>query len=332
MHEAPGRSERTGITLVELFERFPDEETATRWLESKVWPKGRCCGHCGSADTKTVPNAKPMPYWCRDCWEYFSVRTGTVMARSKIPLRKWVIAFYLEVTSLKGVSSMKLHRDLGISQKSAWFMLHRIRESWIEGNPDGQFAGPVEVDEAYMGGKRKNMSNARRRKLADEGVGSGGTQGKTAVVGLKDRKSNEVRAKVVESTNALTLQGFVVEHTEPGATVYSDEAAAYRHLPYHHEAVKHSASEYVRGMAHTNGVESFWSMLKRAHTGTYHKMSPKHLDRYVQQFAGKHNFRSDDTMTQMSSVASGLVGKSLTYEELTKDNGLPSGARGGGLV
>lgn len=325
MHDAPGRSERTGVSLIELMERFPDEGTATAWMEAKVWGETRTCGHCGSTDTKTVPNAKPMPYWCRDCESYFSVRTGTVMARSKIPLRKWVIAFYLEVTSLKGVSSMKLHRDLGISQKSAWFMLHRIRESWIDGKAGGFLSGPVEVDETYVGGKRKNMSNAKRKALADTGRG---TIGKAAVVGVKDRESNEVRAKVVRNTDTRTLQGFVVEHTAPSATVYTDEHAAYKGLPYHHEAVKHSVAEYVRDQAHTNGVESFWATLKRAHMGVYHKLSPKHLNRYVQQFAGKHNFRGDGTMEQMGAVASGLVGKSLPYAKLIEDNGLESGARG----
>ena len=324
MHHAPGKSDRSGISLIELMEMFPDEATATAWLEAKIWPNGRCCGHCGSAGTSLVPNAKPMPYWCPDCREYFSVRTGTVMARSKIPLHKWVIAFYLEITSLKGVSSMKLHRDLGISQKSAWFMLHRIRESWMSGKPINQFSGPVEVDETYFGGKRANMSNAQRKKLAGTGRG---TAHKIAVVGMKDRVTKNVRAKVIESPNKATLQGFVVENAAPGATVYTDELSAYEGIPFNHEVVKHGISQFVKGMAHTNGAESFWSMLKRAHMGTYHKLSPKHLNRYVQQFAGKQNFREKDTLAQMSSVATGMVGKCLTYRDLIRDNGLSSGAR-----
>jgi len=335
--KAPGKSHREGISLIELMALFPDEETATAWFENAVWPQGRCCSHCGSLRTSEVPRANPMPYWCSDCRSYFSVRTKTALERSKIPLRKWAIAIYLEMTSLKGVSSMKLHRDLGISQKSAWFMLHRIRQAWaVPGDigpsssktTDGQsaFSGPVEVDETYMGGKRKNMSNAKRKALADTGRG---TVGKTAIVGIKDRPSKQVRAQVVERTDKPTLQGFVIEHAAPGATVYSDEASAYEGLPFPHEAVKHSVSEYVRGMAHTNGMENFWSMLKRAYMGTYHKISPKHLNRYVQEFAGKHNIRDSDTIAQMTAVATALIGRRLLYRDLIAPNGLPSGARGG---
>ena len=322
--KAPGKSHREGISIIELFELFPDEATATAWFESAIWPTGRCCSHCGSLRTSEVPKANPMPYWCSDCRSYFSVRTKTALERSKIPLQKWAIAIYLEMTSLKGVSSMKLHRDLKISQKSAWFMLHRIRQAWaVRGN--GAFSGPVEVDETYIGGKRKNMSNAKRKALAGTGRGA---VGKTAIVGIKDRPTKQVRAQVVEATDKPTLQGFVVEHATPGTTVYSDEASAYEGLPFPHEAVKHSVSEYVRGIAHTNGMENFWSMLKRAYHGTYHKISPKHLNRYVQEFAGKHNIRDSDTIAQMTAVATALVGRRLLYRDLIAPNGLPSGARG----
>ncbi|MYB37918.1 MAG: IS1595 family transposase [Gammaproteobacteria bacterium] len=327
-YKAPGKSHREGIDLVALMDMFPDEATATRWFESVVWPEGRCCGHCGAMNTTRVPNAKPMPYWCPDCRSYFSVRTGTAIERSKIPLRKWAIAIYLEMTSLKGVSSMKLHRDLGISQKSAWFMLHRIREAWMKEpqSGNGKMGGPVEVDETYMGGRRKNMSNAKRKALAGTGRGA---VGKAAIVGVKDRETKQVRATVVQSTDRDTLHGFIGDHAEPGAKVYTDEAAAYRGLPgMDHESVKHSVAEYVRGKAHTNGIESFWAILKRAHTGTFHKMSPKHLERYVRQFAGKHNLRESDTVAQLAAVAGALVGRRLLYRDLTADNGLASGSRG----
>ena len=324
-HKAPGKSHREGITLVQLMDMFPDEASAAEWFEAHMWATGRCCGHCGATNTKEVPKAKPMPYWCPDCRSYFSARTGTALSHSRVPLRKWAIAIYLELTSLKSVSSMKLHRDIGVSQPTAWFMLHRIREAWGDGG-NGSFSGPVEVDETYMGGKRANMSNARRKELADAGAGRGAV-GKVAVVGAKDRASNQVRAKVVKATDKPTLQGFVTKHTAPGATVYSDEASAYEGLPFTHETVKHSVAEYVRGMAHTNGIESFWSMLKRAHKGTFHKISPKHLNRYVQEFAGKHNIRDMNTAAQMAAVAAALIGKRLMYRELIADNGLSSGAR-----
>ena len=320
--KAPGKSHREGLTIIQLMDMFPTEVAATKWFEAQVWSEIRCCGHCGSIKTREVPNVKPMPYWCTDCRSYFSVRTGTAIARSNVRLRKWAIAIYLCVTSLKSVSSMKLHRDIGVSQKTAWFMLHRLREAWARESDGGSFSGPVEVDETYMGGKRRNMKASKRRTLDGRG-----TVGKTAVVGMKDRPSNEVRAQVVHSTDAETLQGFVVDHADAFATVYTDDASAYQSLPFAHESVKHSVGEYVRSMAHTNGVESFWSTLKRAHKGTFHKISPKHLDRYVQEFAGKHNMRESGTLAQMRNTVASLVGRNLLYRDLIADNGLDSGAR-----
>ena len=326
-HKAPGKAHRKGISVMELGEMFPDEDSARTWFESHIWPEGRCCPRCGSVRTHEAKHAK-SPYRCTDCRAYFSVKTGTALEGSKVSLRKWVFAFYLETTSLKGISSMKLHRDIKVTQKTAWYMLHRIREVWAT-DKAAHFAGPVEADETYIGGKRRNMSNAQRKALADAGAGRGAV-GKTAVVGIKDRATKNVRAKVVENTDKATLQGFVIDHTAPGATVYTDEAKAYEGLPFNHEAVKHSVSEYVRGMAHTNGAESFWSMLKRAHMGTFHKISPKHLNRYVQEFAAKQNLREHDTIAIMGAVAAGTAGRHLPYEKLIAPNGLDSGARGGG--
>lgn len=318
---SPGKAHRDGITLIALMDMFPDEKAATEWFELQLWSGGRCCGKCGSIRTRIASHAK-MPYWCSDCRSYFSVRTGTALERSKVPLRKWAIAIYLEITSLKSVSSMKLHRDLGISQPTAWFMLHRIREGWKRSDDSGAFSGPVEVDETYFGGKRRNMSNAKREQLSGRGP-----VGKTAVVGAKDRATNQVAAKVVDSTTTEELQGFVKDHAAAGAKVYTDDAAAYDSLPFDHEAVKHSVAEYVRGQAHTNGIESFWAVLKRAHKGVFHKISPKHLNRYVTEFAGKHNVRDLDTLAQMTALVAGLAGKRLMHRDLVADNGLPSGAR-----
>ncbi len=322
--KAPGKAHREGLTVVQLMDMFPTEEAATEWFESVIWPDGRHCPKCGSLRTREASHAK-MPYWCTDCRSYFSVKTGTAMQASKVPLRKWAIAIYLCLTSLKSISSMKLQRDIGVSQPTAWFMLQRIREAWAV-DDDEDFDGPVEVDETYMGGERKNMSNAKRRAFREAGSPRGPVD-KTAVVGVKDRETNEVRAEVVRNVDGATLQGFVREHTEEGATVYSDEAAAYKGLArdYRHVAVNHTVSEYVRVQAHTNGMESFWSMLKRAHDGTFHKISPKHLQRYVSEFAGKHNHRESGTLVQMRHTVVRLVGRRLAYRHLIADNGLPSG-------
>ena len=192
-YTAPGKAHRKGLTLIDLMNMFPTEEAVTKWFESVLWSSGRCCGKCGSVKTSEVPNSKPMPYWCADCRSYFSVRTGTPIARSNVPLRKWAIAIYLCLTSLKSVSSMKLHRDIGVSQPTAWFMLHRIREAWAGGDGTSDYSGPVEVDESYFGGRRRNMSNAKRKALADTGRGP---VGKTAVVGItKTERRRKLRPR-----------------------------------------------------------------------------------------------------------------------------------------
>jgi len=320
MKRAPGKAYREGISVIELMEMFGTEEAATEWFEDARWSGNVTCAKCGSERTRRVKSGKPMPWWCGACRSYFSVRTGTPLACSNIPLRKWAVAVYLCLTSLKSISSMKLHRDLGVSQPAAWFMLHRIRQAWAENDPT-LFEGPAETDETWVGGIDRNRHKRDRKGYRNAG-------GKTPVVGVKDRATNQVRAQVIPETDRLTLRNFVRANVETGATLYTDEAAAYQgDWGYDHEAVKHSVGEYVSGMASTNGVESFWSMLKRAHKGTFHKISPKHLQRYVSEFAGKHNIRESGTLVQMRDTVARLVGHRLLYRDLVRDNGLPSLAR-----
>ena len=314
MARGPGKSYRKGISLMELADRFPTEEAARTWFESIMWPDGEmACLKCGSTNAYRVRSGKPQPYRCRDCKQYFSLKTNTALAGSNLTLRRWAFGIYLVVTNLKSVSSMKLHRDLKVTQKTAWFMLHRIRETW-GGGTSASFDGPVEVDETYIGGLEKNKHAKDKLKAGR------GPVGKTAVVGAKDRETNRVAARVIAEVDGVTLNAFVDGHAGTDAEVYTDGSTCYKGRP-NHQAVAHSAGEYVRYLdgvkVHTNGVESFWSMLKRAHKGTFHRLSAKHLQRYVSEFAGRHNIRELDTIDQMADVVAGLVGRRLLYRDLT---------------
>ena len=323
---SPGKGDREGIGLVTLLKMFPDDDAAREWFEAQVWPDGPYCPHCGSVNVQAGIRHKTMTHRCRDCPNrpMFSLRTGTVMQGSNLGYQTWAIAIYLVTTGLKGTSSMKLHRDLEITQKTAWFLAHRLRKSFEESG--GKFSGPVEVDESHFGGKRKNMHAKRRMELRQR-YGKAGSGAHTMVAGARDRDTNRIRARIVEGATRATLRDFVDEVATPDATLYTDEWRAYRGMREDHEAVNHSVGEYVREQASINGLESFWALMKRGYQGSYHKMSPKHLDRYVTEFAGRHNDRNADTVDQMTGIAKGMVGKRLRYADLIADNGLESGAR-----
>lgn len=303
---APGRSDREGISIIELFEMFPDNKTAEKWFESILWEKdARPCPYCGSPETILAKhNKKSTPYRCNTCYGYFSVKTGTVMHRSKIGYQKWAIAIYMFATSLKGVSSMKLHRELHITQKTAWFMMQRIRESWKTLAGSEKMQGPVEIDEMYAGGSESNKHKDKKGKVK-----------KAIIVGIKDRKSNKITTQIVPEATKARLEDFIEKNVNSDSKKYTDENPSYSDLT-NHESVKHSAGEYVRGMEHTNGMESFWSMMRRGYDGTFHHISKEHLHRYVNEFAGRYNIRPQNTDQMMSEITNNMSGKRLMYKQL----------------
>ena len=311
MQQAPGKSHREGITLTELIQKFPDNKTAERWFEDNMWGGKPCCPRCGNTNIRKT-NHHAMPYYCAGvgaCHKRFSAKTCTIMEASNITYQQWAIATYQFMTNVKGISSMKLHRDLGITQKSAWFMVQRLRESWRSLAGVDKMEGPVEIDESYFGGKESNKHADKKTPHSQGGAG------KVAVVGIKDRKTGTIRATPVPETTTARLGEFIKTNTKAGATHYTDENRAYRTLP-NHVTVNHSVSEFVNGMAHTNGIESFWALLKRGYYGTFHHISAKHLHRYVNEFAGRLNIRNMDTIDMMVSLTRGMMGKRLTYVAL----------------
>lgn len=303
---------KSTISTFELFKLIPDAESARLYLEARLWPNGPTCPVCGLGERITA--RKGGFYRCNQCKEDFTVRTGTIFERSHVPLHKWVYAMYLLVTARKGISSLQLAKEIGITQKSAWFVLHRLREAC--GDELTKLQGTIEIDETYIGGLESNKHESKKLHAGR------GSVGKTAVVAMRERETGTVAAQTVESTDAATIHQAVINRVQAGSTLHTDEFAAYRGLGglfYRHETVNHGEREYVRAGVTTNGVESTFAVLKRGLIGVYHHASKKHLSRYVDEFAFRLNAGNVNrhTLRRLDSFVSGVAGKRLTYKALT---------------
>jgi transposase-like protein len=303
---------KSTISTFQLFALIPDQETARIYLESRLWTNGVTCPTCAGQDRITT--RKGGYYRCNKCKQDFTVRTGTIFERSHVPLHKWVYAMYLVVTSRKGISSMQLAKEIGITQKSAWFVLQRLREA-CAGKMD-KLSGIVEVDETFVGGKEGNKHESKKLRAGR------GAVGKKAVMGLRERGGRTI-AMPIENTDKETLQNAIYDNVELGSTVLTDEAIAYAGLNgpfFKHETVNHCGGEYGRGIVSTNGIESVWALLKRGIYGTWHQVSAKHLGRYVDEVAFRLNAGNvkNHTLDRLDSFIAAVDGKRLTYARLTE--------------
>ncbi len=300
------------LTITQLLKSFSDEGTCIRWLEQARWNGTLVCPHCHGRDSISPAQSKPFTYWHRGCRKHFTVKTGTVMHGSKTPTQNWIVTLYYVLTARKGVSALQLSKELGVQYRTAWYLLHRVREACASG--EFTLSNIVEVDETYIGGKAKNKHQDKKPKNLR------GTEGKQAVFGMRQR-GGKTMAQPVPGTDRQTLVPMIARAVDPGSVLCTDDHGAYRDFDpatYYHDSVRHSAGEYVKGFVHTNGMESVWSVLKRSLYGTYHHVSGKHLHRYVNEATFRLNDGNCevDTLDRMRAVVTGMPGKRIPYREL----------------
>lgn len=314
------------MSMTDLYRpEFIDADKAREWLERELWADGRPCPHCGVIDASTKvggTTARPGLYMCNACRKQFTVTVGTLYERSKIPLNKWLAATHLMVASKKGISALQIGRMLGLSKKTAWFLCHRIRESLRDTAPDllGGFGSTVEADETYIGGKERNKHRSKRNA---KNIGS---VGKEMVFSLVER-GGRVRSRHMENISAKNLRPVLDEQLADMANTHlmTDGEGQYRLVGpmfASHQVVNHGIGEYVRGDAHTNTIEGFFSILKRGIIGTYHHVSGEHLKRYLAEFDFRYNHREAlgiNDRERMVKAIPGIVGKRLTYRRTNRE-------------
>jgi transposase-like protein len=301
-------------TQLEAVRYFADADVAHDFMVRMRWPNGVKCPLCGSTEVKFTKTKgdKPRRLWnCHGCKKQFTAKVGTIFEDSPIGFDKWWPAVWLIVNAKNGISSCELARALGVTQKTAWFMLHRIRHALQTGNFDKKLSGEIEVDETFIGGKAINMHKNKRAK-----VGTGGV-GKTIVMGMLER-GGRVKAGRITGTDSPTLHGQIHKHVEPGSRVYTDAWRGYNglHSHYAHETIDHAFC-YAKDGLHTNGIENFWSLFKRTLRGTYVHVNPEHLSRYVDEQAYRFNEREGNDSERFVRATQSVTGPRLTYRDLT---------------
>ncbi|MCY4190692.1 MAG: IS1595 family transposase [Rhodospirillaceae bacterium] len=307
MPKAKGTAET--ISIVQLLRMFPTQESCIAWLEKVRWQGKPTCAHCNGTEKISRSPKKPNAYWCGNCRKYFTVTTGTIMHSTKTPLQNWIVAIYSVMTGRKGISAMQLSKELGVQYRTAWYMLHRVREACA----GGEFCldNVVEMDEAYIGGREANKHSHKKLKAGR------GAVGKVAVMGARERGGATVAMPVKDADGETAIE-FAKSVVKAGATIHTDNSRIYNKLPYKHESVNHSIGEYVRDDIHTNGIESVWAVLKRGIHGTWHHVSEKHLHRYVNEATMRLNNGNVkvDTLDRMNALVRSSSGKRIRYKDL----------------